>query len=608
MTRSPDLARRAAPFQPASFNAATRTVRATVATANPVPRRDARGPYLEIFDLTAVDPAALVGLPVVDAHRIGSVTDVIGAATAAGRDAAGLWADIKFSARRDDVMTDVADGVLRGVSIGYAINEVREARDGQGRRIVTISAWTPREISFTPVPADPAATVRMEETMDAQNSQAAPEAAHPATTDHGDHPVETRAAANQQIRALGASVGLDHRWSDPLIDAQANMDQARASALEALAKRSAGTRVNTATVQVGIDHDAPVAVRTAMADALASRMLHTAPEGRAVEFRPWSMTAMAAHLMVQRGAHIDINDRYGVVEALFRRDGAHTTTDFPLLVEAAANKVLLARYQAAAPTYRMWASQRSLNDFKPHKFLRLGDFPAFEKIDEEGETKFGTMSENRETVTADEFTSGIKIGRRLLINDDLGALGDFGAMIGTRAAQHENTLAYTLIATDGPTLSDGNAMFTTTRGNKAGSASTVDVTNVGLAVKAMRSFTTVDGVLLNIAPKYLVVGPAKEVAGRQLIATITPTKASDVNPFAGQLELIVDANISGNAWFLMADPAIVPSVVFGYVAGASGPQIRTEIDFNTRALKVAAGLDFGIDAIDWRGAFYNSGA
>ncbi|MCA8932075.1 MAG: Mu-like prophage major head subunit gpT family protein [Rhodospirillaceae bacterium] len=592
-------------FRPSTFDAAARTVRATVATANPVPRRDQRGPFFEILDLDAVNPAALIGLNVIDGHRTGSVENVIGVVTNAGRDTAGLWAEIRFSTRRDEVMQDVRDGVLTGISIGYSVDAVREGRDGQGARTVTVTAWTPHEISFTPIPADRAATVRNANMPDTNPAPAADPQPGNRTQQASD--TQARAAVNQEIRSIARTTGMDRDWADGQIDAGASADEARRAAIEAMERRT--TPIDTTSrVAVGADHNDPVAVREAMAGALASRMLGTAPEGRAQEFRPWSVTAMAGHLMVQRGVRIDPNNRNAVVDALFRRDGAHTTSDFPLLLEAAANKVLLDRYQAAAPTYRMWAAQRDFNDFKPAKFLRLGDFPAFAETEEEGETAFGTMSENRESVTAGEFTSGIKISRKAMINDDLGALGDFGALIATRAAQHENTLAYTLIASDGPTLSDAAKMFTTGRGNKASSASTVDITNVALAVKAMRGFTTADGVLLNIAPKYLVVGPAKEVVARQLLATITPTKASDVNPFSGAYELVVDANIAGNAWFLMADPAMVPSVVFGYVAGATGPQIRTEIDFDTRKLVVAAGLDFGVGAIDWRGAYYNAGA
>jgi hypothetical protein len=72
-------------------------------------------------------------------------------------------------------------------------------------------------------------------------------------------------------------------------------------------------------------------------------------------------------------------------------------------------------------------------------------------------------------------------------------------------------------------------------------------------------------------------------------------------------ELVVDANITGNAWYLFAAPA-APVVVYGYVGGSEGPVVRSEKDFDTQALKVAASLDYAVGAIGSVGAYYNAGA
>jgi hypothetical protein len=279
-----------------------------------------------------------------------------------------------------------------------------------------------------------------------------------------------------------------------------------------------------------------------------------------------------------------------------------------LLLSEAANKSLLANYQAAAPTYRQWAARRQFNDFRDHNFLRVGDFPEFKEIGGEGgEVKYGTLSENREQVRAKELNTGIIVGRRLLINDDLSALADFSSMIAVRSAADENKRVYGLLATN-PALSDGVALFHANHGNLAAAASKIDATNVGLAVAALRKQKSLDGLVLNLTPAFLICGPDKEMEARQLLTAVTPSKAADVNPWSGSMTLIVDANITGNTWFIGCVPEAAPSVVFGYVTGAEGPQIRTEIDFDTRAVKVAAGLDFGCGVIDFRGLHKNAGA
>ena len=63
---------------------------------------------------------------------------------------------------------------------------------------------------------------------------------------------------------------------------------------------------------------------------------------------------------------------------------------------AAANKMLLAAYQPAQPTYRTLFLRRDFRDFKPHRHLRIGDFPTLMPLMENGEIQAGTMSESQE--------------------------------------------------------------------------------------------------------------------------------------------------------------------------------------------------------------------
>jgi hypothetical protein len=74
------------------------------------------------------------------------------------------------------------------------------------------------------------------------------------------------------------------------------------------------------------------------------------------------------------------------------------------------------------------------------------------------------------------------------------------------------------------------------------------------------------------------------------------------------MTLVVDANVAAGRWYVAANPTAAPAIVFGYVAGNAGPQLQTEIDFDTRALKVRLSLDFGVGAIDHRGLFLNEGS
>jgi hypothetical protein len=600
-----DAFTRAATIAPATADDDARTVEVVWSTGAPVSRRDASGPYVERLSLDPahVDLSRLDGAPVLNSHRGAGIEDVLGVVEAPRVEGGRGTARIRFSRRPDvdPVWQDVRAGILRGVSVGYRVETWSDAVDPATRaRTRTAVRWTPFEVSLVPVPADPAATVRSEEAhMDDQ---------HPAGAPAGDT-LATRAQANAEIRSIARIAGLDHAFADAQIDAGATVDQVRAAAFAEMAKRSGPTiRTEATRVEFVHSHDDPAEVRRAMSDAVAARMMHKAPEGRAREFADFGVADMVADLAARRGFPLGTRNRVQIVEAIFSRSAAHSTSDFPLLLADAGNKVLQARYQAAPPTYRQWAAQRGFNDFKPHKMLRLGDFPSLQPVGEAGEVKFGTLSEDREQVTPREYATGIAINRRALVNDDLGAFAEFTQMIAVRVAQDENAMVYAQIANDGPALADGTALFATGRGNKAGAGAAIDVDSIGAAVAAMRKVKSLDGIALNLAPRFLVVGPDRETAARRFVASVTPTRAADVNPWAGALELVVDANVTGNRWHLFADPAAAPVIAYGYVAGQAGPQVRSEIDFDTRALKVAVGLDFGAGPIDWRGAYLNTGA
>ena len=625
---------RRAPLAPSTVNVEARTVEVIWSTGAPVQRRDFDGPYAEVLSLdrSAVDLSRLIGGPVLDTHGSFGLSNVLGVVETAVVDGREGRATVRFGDRpeADAAWRDVRSGIIRSVSVGYQVSEWLDRTDpttGERSRIAV--RWTPLEISFVPVGADAGAKVRGKEdsmadgtattTTPADRPANAPDpAATPtATPSPAQQPAadqratatapQNRATVNVEIRSMARLAGLDQAWIDGQIDAGATVEQARAGAFQVMEQRGGGPIDTTSRATITHDHEAPDAVRDAMAGALAARMLGKAPEGRAVQFTGWRMVDMAADLAGRRGHRMDPHNRLAVVDVLFSRAGAHSASDFPLLLENAGNRVLLDRYMAAEPTYRRWAASRNFNDFKAHKFLRIGDFPELQEINELGETVYGSMSENREEVTPKELGTGLSIGRRAIVNDDLSAFADFTGMVAVRVAADENKRVYALIAANGPTLADGTAMFATTRGNKAAAGGAIDVANVGTAVAAIRSVTSLDGIKINIVPRFLVVGPDQEVPGRQLLTAITPAKAADVNPWAGSLELIVDANITGHRWYIFPDPASVPTVVYGYVAGQMGPQLRTETDFDTRALKVAVGLDFGYGAVDWRGAWLNEG-
>lgn len=608
-----DLLTREAPIRAASWNAERRTFEMVLSAGSSVERFDGAGAFDEILDLRGAHAPPL--LPLLNNHnrfdldgRLGDVSKV----RLVRGELLGTGRLSRHAPMAQRIAAELGDGTAFGVSIGYRVTAWAERMNPKTKRREKVAtAFELLEASLVAIPADQAATTRsiaMDPELTTTNPiPAAPVAVPPAPAQICAPGTMTRAAINVEIRSIARTAGLDDAWANSQIDNEAQLDAVRAAALMAMAQRSgAANSIRNTSATIIHDNGNPIEIRSAMAGALAHRLAPAACkiEGRAVQYRSCRILDMVGELAVANGERINLRDQDALLQ---RAVGAHSTSDFPLLLADAANKALLAQYQVAAPTYRKIAARKPFVDFKAHQFLRVGDFPAFKEIAENGEVKYGSISENAEKVTAKEYGTGIAIGRRALINDDLSALSDFSAMIATRAAVDENKLAYAALIANG-ILSDGKPLFGVDHLNKAASGTVLDGDNVAAAVAALRGQKSLDGLVLNLQPAFLVVGPQQEVAARKLLAAVMATKASDVNVWSGFAELIVDAEITDKRWYVFAAPGSAPVLVYGYVAGSEGPQVRTERDFDTQAVKVAAGLDFAAGVIDFRGAYCNPGA
>lgn len=611
-----------APGAPTTFDPERRTVELIWTTGAAVERNGRRpdgsfGAWIEELGTEPgeVDLARLnAGAPLLNAHAAWDLRDVIGVVEQASMASGRGLARVRFSDRDDvqPIARDVAGGILRNISVGYQVSAWRDVTTpGAETRRYRATSWQPLELSLVPIPADPAAQTRSQPpkgpVMDTQTAApAATTAAVPAADDVTAE--RTRAAAIFQVCT---SAGI------PVADAQRYLSEGRSVefvrqvAHEAAVIRSEASRITTGHYSVtgGYDAAEPGGMREAMAEGILARrrpdLVKLARGSRGEAYRAASDDDIVRELTGDRRATL----RTVVLGSAVSR--AHTSSDFPLLLENIGNKSLLAAYQQAVPSYRMLAAQRSFTDFRSHSFVRPGDFPAPLLNGESAEITYGTLSESKETASAMRYARRLSLSREILVNDGLGSLADPAAMAGRRVADLENSLVYAQLALNsgsGPTLRDTVAMCATSRGNKASSGTVIDITNVALARAAQRKITSIDGLKLNIAAKYLLCGPDKEVSALQLNEVTIPTQDVNANPFKGLMEVLVDANIAGNNWYLAGDPSQFPTLIWGYLEGYEGPRFEVMEAWTTDGVEFRSILYFGTGAIDWRGIFHNAGA
>ena len=573
---------RAAAMRPSTFDPDARTIEAIVSTGAPVVRPG----YTEVLDLRGVDLSRLVNAPVLDGHQSATTRDQLGVIEAARMTPAGLLVVIRFreSTPAAQVMADVANGTLRGLSIGYTIEKTTESKNAKGR-VRTATAWTPIEESIVPVPADPGAHFRNGE--------------HTMPTPEDDVQVLTRAETNAQIRSVAELAGMDRAWADAQIDAEATPDAAREAAFTAMATRQASTRTRT-TAQITFDHNDPAVFAERAGEALYARMnpAHeiSAPARQYANMRMPDLVRAAAQ---RHGIAVQ-----GLSDAqVFTRAGTMVTGDLAGILGDSAGRSLRAAYEQAPSGLRPAARQVTIPNFKVQTRYMLGDAPALRRVLEGGEFPLGNVNEQPNTNSLSTFGSIIPFTRQMIINDDLGALADFNRRMGIAAREYENGLLTTTL-TSNPIMGDGLALFVAGHGN-LDAASAPSVTSLNAGRVRMRKQTSANGMPVSAQPRFLIVPPEYETIGEQLLTSLAATAVVDVNPFT-RLTLLVEPRLTNaTQWYLAADPANIDGLEYAYLEGAPGAQVETSVGFDVDAVMIKVRLDFGAAFIDHRGWYRN---
>lgn len=577
------LQTRAATVAPATLNLEAGTVDVVLSTGAPVKRAG----YVERL---SIDPAAVkvaAHLPVLDSHRQTSIQDVKGRVDSVRFEAGQIVATLRIS---DPVaLAAIQRGDVTGVSIGYRVSKWAESTDPSGQRVRTATTWELVEASLVAIPADPSALIRSEN-LPLDNTPAAPDAAT----------IETRAA----IRAIAATAGLDSAWADSQIDNGADVTAARSAAFEALAQRSASQPIRTATV--GTSGDDPAVIHARQTEALAARMMGTAPTDAARPFMQMGLADYAREALTRSGAAgVSMMGR----EELLQR-AMHTVSDFPELLTGAGNRVLADAYKRAESPLKQIARQRTASDFRPLSTLKVSNFSKLEKVTEHGEIKALSTAEAKEGYALETFGGRFSLSRKAIVNDDLGAFSRWGEMMGQAAAETEAAQLLGLLTANsgnGVKMSDGKTLFHADHGNIG--ATLLTELALSAARQAMRTQKALDGVTpVNVVPRFLLVSPAMESEAERLLAAIQPATVGDVNPFAGKLSLLVEPRLTGNGWYVFGDPSTAPVLEYAYLSSAQGPQLSSRDGWEVLGREFRVTLDFGCGATDHRGAYRNAGA
>jgi len=293
------------------------------------------------------------------------------------------------------------------------------------------------------------------------------------------------------------------------------------------------------------------------------------------------------------------------------------TGDFTVLLENAMHKALQMAYAAAPDTWNRFCKAGSVSDFRAHGRYRVGSLGNLETVNELGEFRNKAIPDGEKgSVTASTKGNIINLSRQAIINDDLGAFIGLAAALGRAAKRTVEADVYALLALNsglGPTMGDGLTLFHASHGNVTTGAA-ITMAAIDLDRVAMASQTDVGGNdFLDLRPAALVVplalgGTARSINEAQYDPD-TANKLQKPNVVNGLFRDIIDTpRLSGTRRYLFADANEAPVIEVAFLDGNQEPFVEQQEGFTVDGTRYKVRLDYGVAAIDYRGAVTNAGA
>lgn len=549
--------------------------------------------------------------------------------------------------KSDLIYQKVKSGSLKGISVGYIVNEYEEVRTGKtssngrftGPCYVAVR-WEPLEISFEPVPADgdvgagrnqnpegEGKNMPNEPTAPTTVPTAAPEGtggqrgaepttpapAAPATPEAPAAP--TRSAAEIERERCSEIYAVCSRFQvepDEYIRGGTSIDQVRAAILDKLERES---QPLSSRVQVVADEEDRY--RDAARDGLLMRMgeIVEKPAEGAEDFRGMSLHQLMADCAMRSGvkdAHRKSPDELWRDMAQQERGQFADSNVFISIVNSTMGATIAKAYNTAPTTYQHWTSVGSNPDFKKVKRFHLAANGEMQEIPENGE--FKTVSGMDEGVDTGLKTYGKKFGfsRQTIINDDLGTVARLITAQVRANQRFINKLCYQMLTKNGK-IYDGKALFAADHGNlMTAAAPSIESLNEFIVKMAMQK--DINGTdVLNLTPKFILAPKALELPIRQLLesaADPSATHAGVVNPMKGAFQLITDAQLdiaNPKGYYAVADPRDVDTIEVTYLNGKRTPTLESKVSWDTLGIEWRMYHDFGINVLDYRGVAYNQG-
>ena len=555
-----------------------RLVRVSASSELPVLRSSFfRDPWIEVLghDKDEVDLARLQNFASVHYNHSRDRADRIGVVESASIVNKRLQATVRISQREDvdDVWQDIRDGILKNISIGYTIGErklTQENKDGPDEYRVT--SWVPHEVSFVDIPSDPSVGVGRNESGELQyrvidlGENTMPDKVTNIDAARKEGVAQERSRVSE-INEIFSPYPDFEKFRTRAIDDGSTADDARKILLKEIGRDSspAGHDAYRSGEFCDTHFSMPERrddfIRAAVDAALGRANIHVKdPHPGAQDLMGRSLVDVARMCLGRNSINYGRMTNSQILERAF------TTSDFPLILQDAANKSVLIGYDLAPATFAVVSRQTFAPDFKTQFKVAASAAPDLKLVNEDGEYTYSGVTEVGSTVSLATYGRLMAVSRQTIINDDLAEIMRALQSAGTAIARLQSDIVWGLI-TSNVVMSDGFPLFDSTNHQNVATAAALSVASLGEMKKLMRlqqapKLNADDVIFLDLQPFVLVVPPSLETTAEQLLNSLADPSGVNqqtFNPFAHKLRLVVEPRLetdSTTRFYIMSDPNV----------------------------------------------------
>ena len=526
-------------------------------------------------------------------------------------------ATVRFDddAESERIYQKVLKGSLKGVSVGYRVHEWSQA-PGE-IPVDTAVKWEPLEISIVSVPADASVGVGRSIATEEIDEGGIEEMNEEKTLVVEETPkIDVEAARADAVKADRARVSeiraLEKTFDMDLgkhIDEGTAVEEVRRLVLDEMAKAQEGSRVESyAHVETEMTDKFRDAARDALllrAGVSVDKPAAGADELGGFTLRELMFESLRARNLPTRGG---FNEAYRV---------AMSTSDFPHVLGAVANKSVLDGWNNEPETWSAWVATGTVSNFHVHEAARIGESDDLDVVRENDEYNYGETSEQFEQYQVLTYGKLFAVSRQAIINDDLDQITEVPAKMGAAASRKVSDVVYAAITLN-PDMGDGKSLFHADHGNYIASGGSGNgapsLSTIGAAILAMKTQKDVnDKARLNIMPKFLLAPVALEMETEQFFLTSLIGGAANqnnlANPYAGRFTRIYEPRLDdalSTGWYMAADKGKTVKAFF--LDGNRTPYLERQPGWNVDGVEFKVRIDVGAKAMDYRGLYYNYGA